>query len=381
MKCAPPILAIYYPRATLTFTANPHAIVYAEVFNPTLGYPGEGPFSIATYNINGTRDTLGPVLAQARQAKIDILLLQELHFYVEGDHNTIGAEAGRRGWTLVHSPATRVDPKSGVAIAVWQDSRNVTPIVASARSLIPGRYLTMSCNILGTIQDVSSVYLSAQARERKAHIHTIKKSKIFKDHAIIGGDFNCVENTDLDILYPAEGGGSTYANASGKLFSMLVAECGLLDAFRLVHGNETKQGHTRKADTVHTRIDRIYTQAYDSKWRWQKISPSTTTFTGRAKSDHLPLVAKIALAKERPPSEVDMKIDPAIFDSPNTRFIIELIWKSQIAKYPPEIHGHAKGWAAAKEAVATYLLFETSERRRKDSPISKLKKKNSWILE
>jgi exonuclease III len=95
-----------------------HAIVYAKVFDPTLGFPGEGPLTVASYNINGTRGSLAAVLAQAKQAKIDILLLQELHFYENGEHLRVGLTAEKQGWTLVHSPATRLDPSSGVAIAV-----------------------------------------------------------------------------------------------------------------------------------------------------------------------------------------------------------------------------------------------------------------------
>jgi len=105
-----------------------------------LGFPGEGPLIVATYNINGSRGTLAAVLAQAKQAKIDILLLQELHFYEDGEHGRVGSLADRQGWTLVHSPATRIDPSSGVAIAVRTDSRCVKPIVSSARSVIRGRY-------------------------------------------------------------------------------------------------------------------------------------------------------------------------------------------------------------------------------------------------
>jgi hypothetical protein len=81
------------------------------------------------------------------------------------------------------------------------------------------------------------------------------------------------------------------------------------------------------------------------------------------------------LAKERPPSEGEAKINSVIFDNPNIRYIISLIWKKQIEKYPQEMHGHAKGWEAAKSAVATYLHCETIELRRRSSPISSLKAK------
>ena len=98
----------------------------------------------------------------------------------------------------------------------------------------------MTCVINNTEQEFSSVYLSAQAPERKKQLHTITKSKIFKEHAIIGGDFNCVENVDLDVRYPAEGG-STYANASGQTLARLIAESGLIDSYRLVHTVRERQ--------------------------------------------------------------------------------------------------------------------------------------------
>jgi hypothetical protein len=87
----------------------------------------------------------------------------------------------------------------------------------------------MSCTINSTKQEFSSIYLSAQAPARKAQIHAIIKSKIFENHAISGVDFNCVENTDLDIRYQATGNTPTYANAGGKTFARAIADCGLVD--------------------------------------------------------------------------------------------------------------------------------------------------------
>jgi hypothetical protein len=221
---------------------------------------------VATYIINGMRGSLAAVLAQAKLAGIDILL----HFYDNREHLRIGPLADRLGWTLVHSPATRSDPSSGVAaIPVRNDSKNVSPIVASARSIVASRYITMTCKINNnTDQEFSSVYLSAQAPARKKQLHTIAKSKILMEHAIVGGDFNCVENVNLDVRYPAQGG-STYANASGQTLARLIAESGMIDSYRLVYG-DAKTGYSRMAHTIHTRIDCIYTQAHNSVWRWQK---------------------------------------------------------------------------------------------------------------
>jgi exonuclease III len=364
--------AKYAPAPSYSHHHTPsHAIVYAHTFDATLGFPGEGPLTVASYNINGTRGSLAAVLAQAKSARIDILLLQELHFYEDGEHCRIGPLAERLGWTLVHSPATRQDPSSGVAIAVRKDSAGITPHIETARSIITSRYITMTCSINGSEQSFSSVYLSAQAPSRKAQIHTIARSKILKENAITGGDFNCVEDPDTDIRYPPQRG-STYANAGGKSLSRVMASSGMIDAYRLIH-SDAKGGYTRLAHTVHTRIDRIYTKAHDSTWRWQQLGSPPTTFTGKAHSDHLPVIARLALAKERPPSETEAKIDPSIFDLPNIRTITTLIWNSQKAKYPHATHGHAKGWTEAKAAVAAFLLWESKEQRKKNTPTTRIK--------
>jgi len=117
-RSAPQECAPHFPPPASSHYIKTRAIAYARVFDATLGFPGEGPLIVATYNINGTRGSLAAVLAQAKLAKIDILLLQELHFYEDGEHGRVGHLADRQGWTLVHSPATRIDPSSGVAIAV-----------------------------------------------------------------------------------------------------------------------------------------------------------------------------------------------------------------------------------------------------------------------
>eukprot|EP00967_Tisochrysis_lutea_P034944 scaffold41783_cov37-Tisochrysis_lutea.AAC.1 len=56
---------------------------------------------------------LGSVLTQARKARIDILLLQELHAYADGRHHRACMTAKALGWHMVHAPANASDPASG----------------------------------------------------------------------------------------------------------------------------------------------------------------------------------------------------------------------------------------------------------------------------
>ena len=144
-------------------THNPKIlIVYAATFNPTLGYPGEGPLTIVSYNINGTgQGALGSVLAQARKAKVDILLLQELHAYSDGRHHRICMTAKALGWHMVHAPANPSDPASGVGIAICDASPRVRLLPDTAETLIEGRCLRARCAVDSKEFELISVYLSA----------------------------------------------------------------------------------------------------------------------------------------------------------------------------------------------------------------------------
>jgi hypothetical protein len=85
--------------------------LYSSTFDSTLVFPGEGPAKIATYNINGDKDKLYHVLGAALRAKIDILLLQEMHYYKTTHYHVNGKQsaAKRAGWTALHAPATATD--------------------------------------------------------------------------------------------------------------------------------------------------------------------------------------------------------------------------------------------------------------------------------
>jgi exonuclease III len=68
------------------------------------------------------------VLGAASRAKIDVLLLQETHYYQSTRFhvNGIQSTAKRAGWTALHAPATATDPKGGVAILIRADSQAVS---------------------------------------------------------------------------------------------------------------------------------------------------------------------------------------------------------------------------------------------------------------
>jgi hypothetical protein len=106
-KCAQ-----HFPPLAIKIGKSAKAIAYSPIFDATLGFPGEGPITVAVamYIINGSRVSLAAIFAQAKISRIDILFLQELHFCEDGEHLHVGKLADRSGWAMVHSPATRLNP-------------------------------------------------------------------------------------------------------------------------------------------------------------------------------------------------------------------------------------------------------------------------------
>eukprot|EP00962_Isochrysis_galbana_P001284 scaffold327_cov166-Isochrysis_galbana.AAC.1 len=68
---------------------------------------------------------------------------------------------------------------------------------------------------------------------------------------------------------------------------------GLTDIYPFLT-NDAPGGFTRLTATVHTRIDRIYGPTENTSWRWIAAAAEPTIFTGKAASDHLPMVGSSA---------------------------------------------------------------------------------------
>jgi exonuclease III len=159
------------------------------IFDSTLGYPGEGPAKIATYNINGAKEKLYQVLAAASRAKIDILLLQETHYYQSTRFHVSGVQstAKRAGWTALHAPATAADPKAGVACLVRADSQAVSLVSGTAplRGL-NGRLIGAECQIENERTYICSLYLPAKPDKRLEVLLKIEQQGLIKHNSIVG---------------------------------------------------------------------------------------------------------------------------------------------------------------------------------------------------
>jgi exonuclease III len=338
---------LYAPPPTMVPAYTP---VYALTFDSTLGYPGEGPpATIVSLNINGAKHKLAGVLDRLARARVDVLLLQEIHYYNDNWHREpLRALCLAKRWDLFLSPPGPNDTGGGTAVLVYQDSQSVKPIAGTLRTALDGRLASVQVNINDIKTEITSVYLNAQAAPRRNQIKKIKDDRLIKRESIVGGDFNCVTSSNLDVAH--YNNQTVYANTGGREWAALTAHLGLVDTHRQFHGNK-RGGYTRITPTVATRIDRLYASKYNTHWRWTHVAPDDTLLPINT-TDHLPLVAKVETAPPRPPSEHEMKIDVSLYEENWVRGLVTKTWISLEAERPQDQFGAGEAYSHAKQGVA-----------------------------
>eukprot|EP00967_Tisochrysis_lutea_P031569 scaffold37240_cov39-Tisochrysis_lutea.AAC.1 len=173
----------------------------------------------------------------------------------------------------------------------------------------------------------------------------------------MGGDFNCVEDVELDTR--AKMGRSTYGNTHGPKLRAAINTMGYVDAHRLVNG-PTQSGFTRLSGSIHTRIDRLYTPMTQSRINWQRVGPHPTLFTGKGASDHLPLIGSFEFVGYNEGRVYDIRINGDLLEEEDTQRVLNHLWNGHITADTPD-DKLEEAWANAKKAVATYLLWATRQ--------------------
>jgi exonuclease III len=232
-----------YARQVCTQHNNTHPtqiIVYSHTVDPTLGFPGEGPAKMATYNINGAKEKLFQLLGAASRAKIDVLLIQETHYYKTTRYHGRGIEstAKRAGWIAHHAQATISDPKAGVAVLVRANSQSVTVIEKSPLQRgLNGRLIGIECLIENERVFIYSLYLPAKPENGLQILLNKVSQGLIQNNSIIGGDFNCVDQVERDTR-SAEG---TYTYRHYGKWREIAAKRGLTDIYPFLNDNARGQ--------------------------------------------------------------------------------------------------------------------------------------------
>eukprot|EP00962_Isochrysis_galbana_P048111 scaffold19949_cov120-Isochrysis_galbana.AAC.1 len=126
-------------------------------------------------------------------------------------------------------------------VRLSKDSNNKTKFVAS----LNGRLAALEVEINGTKAWLTSIYLHANATIREANLKEIENSLgLLHRNSIIGGDFNCVHDPNLDTKNRDGSGSSTYNNPHSPRWEAIVSHLGLTDIYRLRNG-ALAGGYTR----------------------------------------------------------------------------------------------------------------------------------------
>ena len=245
---------------------------------------------------------LPALMREAKRWRVDVLLLQELNvdpkqvdkykraaervgFWLAVSCKGTGAH---RGGTAVavrceHSVLAQREPRAVVAEGIG-DTRN-------------GKVCAVEVWVESEWRRLISVYAPADESERRLFVEGLEGDNALLKGAIVQGDMNCVARPSVD---EHRINGRVEAAGTGKKLESVLTQAGLIDAHRLVNGEEARN-YTRISSTIKRRLDRFYTPAYNAFWRWTSVKTEPNFFRDSSqRSDHLAVMAE---GCQKPPSQ------------------------------------------------------------------------------
>ena len=221
---------------------------------------------------NDAQDKWGSINSVMKRRKIAIIGLQETH--PNDETQTKIGKRFRNALHIVHS-ADPEDPNrtNGVSIAIHKsqmETKNITHHV-----VIPGRVIVIE--IPWNEHDrmrIMNIYAPVKGTEKtsfwKRLLEAIEENENLRPDILLG-DFNLVENPELDRLYNR---GGTDSLTAREALSELTTELNMTDGWRRRHPR--KRGFTWKSQS---RLDRIYTKEDVYPWctDWKIEHPGLKT--------------------------------------------------------------------------------------------------------
>ena len=204
-------------------------------------------FRLITINCNGLREPLKLEYLKTvlNQNNVDVCLVQETHI----DNLALGNLVERKLNFRCFWSFTENSKRKGVGILVKKDN-NFT--ISSFKFDPFGRYVSVDVNCNDADIRIISVYAPNNACERKQFFNDIYPLFLGKNPIILGGDFNCVENLQLDKM----GGNKEQGNSGWLQLKTLVNDFNLVDCYRKKY--PSLKEFTWASQNVSCRLDRFY---------------------------------------------------------------------------------------------------------------------------
>ena len=273
---------------------------------------------VATLNVAGLNDTtnkkMGGLLRWANEINLDILCIQE-HNGSQDKLTPWKNLAHRAGFCIALGADRGHSVRGGTAILARKSTFSLENADSCVHCEFSGRLTRMKVVWEGKQLTFVSMYVPVQAERRKEFLVKLQRAGSLGRNSIVMGDFNCVENEQLDVRY-AEDNGTVYDNAHHGLLMMLLARAKLGNVFRKVHG-PTATCYTRECKTVRTRLDRIYSTEYSSDIVWHSHNLDDK-YAKNITTDHEPVVAEMALLGEDRASKAKLRINKELFEDKDT---------------------------------------------------------------
>jgi exonuclease III len=200
---------------------------------------------IASLNCNGLRnfDKRFFMFNMFHVMNTDIIFLQETHC-----DNISLAKKWSKSWSGKCFWSFGTSNSCGVGILVSEKLQNR---VHSFNFDAEGRILTVDIDINNVMYHLVNVYMPNNDKERKEFINNLDRH-CNKQNVILGGDFNFVENIDLD----KSGGNPEYGDIGKSELVSLKQIHRLVDPFRKKFPKEKE--YTWQNNNVSCRLDRFY---------------------------------------------------------------------------------------------------------------------------
>jgi len=242
---------------------------------------------------NRSQDKWGSINNVMKRRRIAILGLQETH-PSEEMKETVGRRF-RNALHIVHS-ADPDDPNTtgGVSIAIHKsmiDTRGITH-----RAIIPGRVILVEVPWNGSERlRVLNIYAPARNTDKvefwRRLLSNIKNDETLRPDIVLG-DFNLVENPEIDRLNNRRGADPPAARSA---MTELTTELNLADGWR--RRNPRKRGYTFIGSSQ-SRLDRIYTREDIYPWctDWKIEHPGFETdhnlVSVQVTSENMPFIGR-----------------------------------------------------------------------------------------
>lgn len=298
--------------------------------------------TVVSYNIKGLGNPVKrkKILNQLKTLNTSIAMLQETHLS-EAEHLKL-----KRDWVEhIYSASHEGGRKRGVAILIRKNVFFNTEKVVKDKE---GRYIMVK----GTIGENRFTFLNLYAPNEDCPLFFKKIASKLADEGegiiVVGGDYNCVLNSNIDRL-PADKGPRT--RKSVTLLGMMDG-LGLIDVWRYQHPRDRDYTYRSQVHGSYSRLDMFLISKVDiHKVTECRIEPITL-------SDHSPIKIKINLDQEK--QFRYWRLNVSILNDP----IIQQELRNKLKEYM-EINDNGEAnlsllWDTAKAVMRGHIIQITS---------------------